>query len=1233
MKLNKRRFLHFSLRKKINIYLSLTASVICASTLSWALASCTSSQKQSAISSLIDTGSGSRFFGNSGDSGSLNSIATNSLQDENGYNAYLKYEIGKILQFWFKNNVANIYQTDYKDFQKSVNTSWDDKVTAAKNSYREGYEINLRTETLDKSGANNVADWKTLEMNDKVISRFTSDAFGVDYLGFVKSPQSSQKYSIGEISPDSLNDTRNWGNFKFVANTTDESATNGYNLKVAQTYAEFQNSVFDDWVKKNLPLLVSDVLYKNGQPKEGLTEVFNKSIYSGNGPSLSPSYQFQVFPSINENQGESDTQKFTANGLFDLFLRNHASFYDATTGGVNIPKAYTEDNSSGIFLQSTKMYDDLYLPFSASVAYLLMDKIGALTADESIRNVSFDSLVKDNIMANFIFQNNGQTKKWWGFSNPSYFDHILAPELLKNSQSNPYGFYAQLANPNGSPYSDKTFSIADLFTTSDTNNIEWMFARDGNKDGAGVHIITIDGLNYFASSSGIDIGKLEQFLMYRSLQKTCGFTSPDKKGNDTTFNIKDNTGTYFGSSESKKLALIADFLRKQIVDQKASSFINAVSGDQNQNELVKQIETVFGTQSKPSVVAQFYQAWRSYFFDDQLLKSRQKVRSTIVANAKTYDDNIKNAKPDANGIAGRLPFQMNASNGMIPTLERFFVPQENSANIWWASANQDSKKPLPSANLPTIAQFDKTLVNLKETINNYALNLVSKLGLKKSTSTTYADYTQCIYTDNPAINSAINAVLTSSSTPNSVLNDYQWNLLKQASNYSFEQSEAARNYQILKVNPITGDIAFKNPVAGDNNLDLLNTIINSYYLKSVFSNNVNGGSILKFGVLNQISNTNNYIHTLWKNAYESGSSDAINYLLFLNTLDYLLSPINAKSGGGINLTNYLASDISVGASSYVTWITTTNLANDKKLVVSDVEKMLSTPMTSNVDYDFGSLENYLNLASTSNLPKPDRYLLDSIYRSSPTILVDGEQSNLPINYYGFFGLITPTLTSNLPSDVSKILFDPNFHQATTSGAFASYGNEQDLIAMIKAKSNALDVQAFASVLHSLVPQMDVSNVVGENSLTTSVLQDNLINDLRVIAGTIPNLFAPLNGFITGNGGFVSSNSQSWTDPQSSLVIVPIQDSSKTKMGYLTYIRQITNREVVDVKTSWMSDPAARLGLPLQTFLAIAADYAMNNASAQQAALNRLVGNRVQVYDSRLMSLLTSQWVYTKNKGE
>lgn len=1196
--------------RKVGLCLLSFSLVSCFSLVSWTLSSC-ASNSSFLSKDLISTGKGDKFLA---DNGTLADIAKASLKTKGGYNSFLKWKIGEVLQYWFENNRSKNYQDAYKDFKKDVDSEWNRKVSTAKESYRTSYEVNLRS-VLDDAGVKNVNAWKVSELNNKVINKFVDDVFGVDYLGVEEDNKSTdlpKKKLKSSISADFISNTTNWKNFKFIADEADLDLTNGLNRDVANVYAGFQEFVFDKWVSNTLPVLTCGVLYKNSQPRGGLKEIFNDK----NDVDLTPSYEFQVFPDSSEGDGLHDQQKKNANDLYVELIDNIEKYYDWNTDGINLPANWTEDSSTGIFVKPLSMYSDLYLPYAAGVDYLLLNSVGGVEEDNKIRDIKFSDLNKTvevrnnnggepagesanhvNILKSFFYKKNGdgKEKQWWGFSDPEYFRSVLVP----NINNDKYRFYSYLGQD------ENGYAISDMFTTSKTiknpsassnsdKNLAMLFLRDGPNEG-GVHIITIDGLNHFVvdrdNGKEIDLDRLKNFLKYRSLQKSCGlsgYKEPSTKGNNVSFEIKTNIENYFTSNDDVKFDLLVSFLasKKNLLKNSVDSV--------HQDGLEKLIDDSFDN----DLFSKLLTDWEAYALEEHLLEARQKVRSAVISNAKKFIDNIKNSKPEANGIAGRLPFLINSKNGEIEVLEKFYLFNRNDNHAWW-----NSKEKLSGISLPSLSEATPTVFkkygnsSVEDAVNKYidSLNLVNA----SDSQIDYAKYVQCVYTNVDCINSAINSLLTASDKNNFIKNSYKTSLFKKD-----------------KFRVITCDDEFKVELKNSKvSSDILNhSIANTYYLKNFFISKLDDNSIISSGILNGKDKLLGYLNALWSGENFKYSETQVDYLLFLNTLDYLLSPESETSGDEhkkINLVKYLKQDIPFGMSAYIAWVAGTTYSKIDEY--SNLENLFKNPDSFNVNYDFGSESNYLNLSNIDN-NKPNRYLLNSIYRNS-------KPTDNNCDYYGFYGLVTDGLHSELPEDLGSYIFSSSHSLMGKKGSLFGYGELDRVKTHINSFQTPSQVQSFA---------LELQNKTGISEFVDST-KSGSIDELKKKMCEILDkpeyneLFAKNSGFVTENK-FLSSGSNS-------VSVFPIQDSTKTKAGYFAYLLPVNYLEVDKVSDNWSADANSRLGLSIDSFLQLVMDYAINNSLAQQSALARLVGDRVQAFDERIMNLLTSQWVFTKKKVE
>lgn len=660
------------------------------------------------------------------------------------------------------------------------------------------------------------------------------------------------------------------------------------------------------------------------------------------------------------------------------------NFYNLGNVG-NTQTGYFMTNGASIASSSSSSYEaySSYLPSYSAAA---LSRYNMLMFDNNSNNalptgiggsiingISYQSLNKD-LLSNFLYSygtnNDGNEGQFY----PSYltaptnsFD-VINPHytnLLYNGIPLNSNNMADFWNTNIlNPYKHDTMSILSFNVLFSNNQLSpYIFTRDGD----GVHVIAIDGYHRIIAAeqdpssiaSPIDvypnptnayeagIDALAQDILWRQEQIS---------SNTVTTNIKINLynalEAYYNANVNSLLLSYAAQLDSNKNDANYNQLFSSGYNLFNNND----ISDVFNTNSKQQQATldllQIIITQHDYLteqtnentFKKQVLQTyTQNTTSNESANTSygvgTYFHE--------NGIRPAFPYAIDLSTSVIYPYLSYYVYHLSFANTLnvIASANNagnlylDSTKN-SSANFYNLPSLDQQLTSIHKELKTAITNYFNAMNLGPwSYSTDYANYSQYVFTNNDAVNSAIQGLSNDSIFATAVKN----NLLSKSLNVN-ETAPNANNSVDSNLNDIYGlsNSTLKGTGLLDNdhnygsNLSYLATAI--LYQSDLSSFTSSLPSIINYGYNLKIDGTgfvpvsandyansivnltnsigNYYLNTNYYYASTGLNSESTNnndYLTLLQTINYLYD-----DGSWANLYTYL-NNLLMNGTAYVVW--------------------------------------------------------------------------------------------------------------------------------------------------------------------------------------------------------------------------------------------------------------------------------------------------------------------------
>lgn len=526
---------------------------------------------------------------------SIEDFSKKALNSETGFNKVISGLVSNyIIEFWknYKNSAA--YEERYDEWIDSINEQWDTEVSNYKKQYGSNWEYYFQLQVLDPVGGNE-SDWKRNKLIANVNTAFDDFMFSNYYINAMRKDGSDvitsfstltpsiQEYLISEqlVNGKDGDGTRNNIVFQPSKTQIELDAT-------SLAKAKFQEFVFMEWVKAELPLITSMTLWKHVDPSSVSyngysffnTEKINQ-IYSGtysnlstrsiqtrddssssdssgdsssdgssdsgdsgssSGVSITASYDWQAFPvkssitsSPDGNVTINATDKY--NSFAKSFNNNYKNeFILGNTGGINIPVKYTDDSATLYFIKlsggSNSVFNTSYTQYAAGATYKFNELLGITDSNVPVATAlktGLNGLSGTEIMSNFM-----STSATTGYVT---LPAAIQAGLNDDAQFNFKGFY------NG------------VKAVTDTVNIQGTpFILTRNE--SGVHIIGIDRYEKIKAANSYEgkINEIANTLLWRYILVKAGMNDSNYLNNGfTSLDLETEIKNYYTNNRDKLL--------------------------------------------------------------------------------------------------------------------------------------------------------------------------------------------------------------------------------------------------------------------------------------------------------------------------------------------------------------------------------------------------------------------------------------------------------------------------------------------------------------------------------------------------------------------------------------------------------------------------------------------------------------------------------------------------------
>ncbi len=630
---------------------------------------------------------------------SMETFTKTALKDNDSYEKLLNNFIDNyIIQFWKGYKDSKAFTERYDGWIKSINSDWDAKVKDYKSRYGSNWTFYFQLEVLDPVGGNEI-DWKRSQLRTKINADFDSYLWDQSYIHALgKDGKVITKYKDNQgvmnsdierylKSDELVNGKEGSGSRNNIVFQASENEID--NDKSKQAKAAFQEFVFNEWVRSELPLVTTMTLWKHTDPLQkvqGYYEYFNKPIAdliasgdmavktvdetdggSTDGSStttgsagISTGYKWQAFPSkvIPQDVGEGWTPNVTNKYLDFVQAVNDAGGLNkafqtlGNTGAINIDTKYTDDSATLYYIElgdsSSSVIKTSFTQYATAATYKFNEMLTNNNALDP--NMPTATALKDKpfieagpsgseIMNNFLTTATGKN---------GYFYFPAAVQQIINDQNvGPFQFKGMYNGAKG---------IADIVDLTDT---PFILARNE----AGVHIIGIDRwskLKEAVASKGAEgvYNEIANTVLWRHILTEAGIN--EKLKNGFSLNVQEKIKNFYNSNRSE---LLYKYIKTNEVTKKDDpSYV--FSSVYTTMDPAKNILKDDGTPN--SQLVPYFDAKQDLEKYKKNIGYNETVSQKIVDLQSSYVGKTLGNKVVENGIAGQLPFTRDVTADVIP---------------------------------------------------------------------------------------------------------------------------------------------------------------------------------------------------------------------------------------------------------------------------------------------------------------------------------------------------------------------------------------------------------------------------------------------------------------------------------------------------------------------------------------------------------------------------------------
>ncbi|GCE63421.1 hypothetical protein MHSWG343_04180 [Candidatus Mycoplasma haematohominis] len=839
-----------------------------------------------------------------------------------------------------------LYRQVYKEFEKEEADAFE----KAFESFNTG---NKSIHKFFDSRGGNREHMKRREMTKKVYELFKKEILAFSKENYILHTKSDQYKAIKRsyyLDKEIIDKTENWKHIGFFP---DEDSKYDLDPNFFNSKFDFINFAHKKWFEDVRPFYVWMSLWKHKEKahKSELASVWDEAKLKEKKVDLKEaSYAFPYFET-DDSKGLSSTSKFKK------FFKDKVSTYTSNST-IFIPKGYTDDSATAIFVESKNMYSNLYIKFAAAANYKYqkkLEKLQNLSSNgkninefEKTRNTDVESYKQPTEL--FFFDKAG------GGNNKAKIP--ILKEVIKEVKNQPKN------------------EVADLVEIKDT---PWVFIRNQ----AGIHAIAVDLENLDSKKASASIDYAYHHFQYRTLQLVY------KRKLEITQTLDIQVDSVFKSFKDYLEQNFNKLILKYLFSLTNNKFFGA-----SYSTVINDFKDAFQKMEDLEMLR------NKYLFR---IKLRESLLSTYAKTSWEVKDEDRKKKFDhpkvEEGLAGMLPYDLkttnptaNQDNFVFEELEKlydfdFFKPKPAPAKV--NNGNEDKS---------LLGQYKKTEKEYHQKIDQYVEKL--NLLLDQENSSLASDR---IFSNNYHWNSITDQFLEKTELFNEFLFKY---LMKT----DYLGKSTLGNKGFISTSGDEADFSFlipadyKNATEDNNFLEGIESpedqdktkklfgkidesAIQSYYSKQLLEKeNVTPWDAVKYSgeLLGELNGNDDSakkdelrkkLHKLAKQSFEEKFVFGVDnfrsrHYKFLTSLTYLIRD------GFKGFRNYVSSQISYDVDSYILF---SNIKIDKHQV-NLPENSFSNPFLKNIND---------NTEFKKDIPNINKYLSSVTFKDSKSKVSDG----------------------------------------------------------------------------------------------------------------------------------------------------------------------------------------------------------------------------------------------------
>ena len=738
-----------------------------------------------------------------------------------------------------------------------------------------------------------------------------------------------------------------------------------------------------------------------------------------------------------------------------------------------IPNEFTEDSSTFILAKNGSIYNDLYTEFAAASAYLYSN-IGSTNTDlqkqtdlspDTPSEFGFDPITKEFVQKSSF----NSTSPYGNFKTSTIKENKLTASYLADviNKDGPLKKVLENNSSTGGTQSPTDLYVIDAFQPKDTSLSEFMFLRDE----AGVHAISIDGVDYikgsgsggkpFASSSADSKAekakKAADIVFYHFLMNKNGYS-------DFEINLIEEMSNFFTNNADYLIVKYA-LSQTTLADEDKMFDFGGIISDENEKKLAETLN--------------------QFLFDVQKA-DRQKEFVTKMYEAKSKFSTNFGVDAFKNGLAAQWVYKLDTNNNHSDSVRKLHINKDylyELTNVVDGEAvfnkNNGSRKLFLDA-------FDKYFQD-----ENNIKPLESKFSGYK--------YSQLVFAENKFIDAAINA-FTNDSTPFADLTkiDALIGYLKQPSrvkkndNLSKESMESAWTNQYFASTFSSEEVKW---------------LLYDDSTNKPFANNKKGD--LEF------SKFKTFIFDLWQDSMVTfdglNRTKVLSFLSTFATLKFLVEDNNQFLNG-------LREKVTYGTNAFLVWENSYNkkLSSTQSSINNVKDLLKADNLKQNVNNSAHS--SYIgNNKQNNNTVDVTNNANGGIFNDAPDYykVVDG--------MVGYKGIQTATVNS-LSGVVSSYLFGEkqNLINPNLQGILNGFNNANQMKTYVDQIPTLRELRELIGTIQSVFPWLDLSYINDEN-YSLSELKDEVKKIIDSLNNPTSQIFNPrTNGYVSKDGKDSSS---------------------------------------------------------------------------------------------------------------